>query len=170
MKRMMTVIFLGLMLAGCGGVEYMVKQDKPLDVRTVKPQPGKAAVLITRNTTYGGAVEFAAYLDRKRIGSTKWKMCFYKDDIEPGQHYISSYSGNLDTVLMNLEADKIYYLTHDARPGFSRAAVSTGVTTLDVVLRENEEGCNYYVYDTKNPGEDLSDQDWENAKKNARRP
>lgn len=170
MKRKIMGLFLVLMLAGCGGLGHMTKQDKPLDVKTVKPQPGKAAVLITRNTSFGGAIEFAAYLDRKMIGITRGKSCFYKDNIEPGQHYISAYSENLDTLLMNLEADKTYYLTHDPRMGFWKAAVSTGVTTLDVVVRENQEGCNHYIYDTKNPGEDLSEKEWETAQKNARKP
>jgi hypothetical protein len=158
-------------MAGCaGGPGHMVKQDKPLNVREVKPQPGKVAVIVTRNTTFGGAVEFSAYLNQKMIGVTRWKSCFYKDDIQPGSQYISAYGENLDTLLMNLEPDTTYYLTHDPRMGFWKAAVSTGVTTVDVVALENEGGCNHYVYDTKNPGEDLSAEDWIYAKTNARKP
>jgi hypothetical protein len=171
MKRVVAAVFLGAMLAGCaGGPGHMVKQERVLDVREVKPQPGKAAVLVTRNTNFGGAVEFSAYLDQKIIGVTRFKSCFYKDDIEPGSHYISAYGENLDTLLMDLAPDKTYYLTHDPRMGFWKAAVSIGVTTVDTVAQENVAGCNYYIYDTTNAGEDLSEKDWAYAKNNARKP
>jgi hypothetical protein len=171
MKRTVLAFVLGVILAGCAsGPGHMVKQEKLLDVRTVKPQPGKAAVLVTRNTNFGGAVEFPTYLEQKMFGVSRFKSCFYKDDVEPGQHYISSYGENLDTLLMDLAPDTTYYLTHDPRMGFWKAAVSTGVTTLDVVAKENEEGCNFYVYDTKNPGEDLTADDWTYAKTHFRKP
>ena len=158
-------------MAGCDGRPgHMVKQDKLLDVREVKPQPGMAAVVVTRNTNFGGAVEFAAYLNQKMFGVTRWKSCFYKDDIQPGSHYISAYGENLDSLLMDLAPDKTYYLTHDPRMGFWKAAVSIGVTTVDVATQENEGGCNHYVYDSKNPGDDLSEKDWDYAKSNARKP
>jgi hypothetical protein len=71
---------------------------------------------------------------------------------------------------MDLAPDQTYYLTHDPRMGFWKAAVSTGVTTVDTVAQDNEGGCNHYVYDTKNAGEDLSADDWTYAKTNARKP
>ena len=169
MKRMIAAVFLGAMLTGCG-VSHMVKQENPLDVRQVKPKPGKAAVLVTRNTSFGGGVEFQAYLERKMFGVSKGKSCFYRDDFQPGSYLISAYGENLDTVLMDLAPDQTYYLTHDPRMGFWKAAVSTGVTTLDVVAKENEDGCNHYVYDVNNPGEDLSESDWTYAQSHARKP
>jgi hypothetical protein len=169
MKRLVAAVLMGGLLTGCG-VSHMVKQDKPLDVRQVKPQSGKAAILVTRNTSFGGGVEFPAYLERKMIGVSKGKSCFYKDDIQPGSYLLSSYGENLDTVQMDLAAGQTYYITHDVRMGFWKAAVSTGVTTLDVVAAENEGGCNYYIYDAKNPGEDLSESDWKYAKEHVRKP
>ena len=170
MKRITLFVLLGAVLAGCSGPSHMVKQENPLDVRVVKPQPGKAAILVTRNTSFGGAVEFWAYLDQRLIGVSKGKSCFYKDDIQPGPHYISAYGENLDTVLMELSPDTTYYLTHDPRMGAWKAAVSIGVATLDIVAHENENGCNYYVYDSANPGKDLSAEEWNDAKLNARKP
>lgn len=171
MKRMAVAVFMGALLAGCAsGPGHMVKQEKPLDVRSVKAQPGKAAVLVTRNTNFGGAIEFPTYLEQEMFGVSRFKSCFYKDDIEPGKHYISAYGENLDTVLLDLAPDTTYYLTHDPRMGFWKTAVSIGVTSLDVVAQENEGGCNHYVYDTKDPGEGLSVDDWSYAQTNARKP
>lgn len=171
MKRLALVVILGAMLAGCAsGPGYMVKQDRPLEVSSVKPQPGKAAVLITRNTNFGGAVEFYTYLDGKIFGVSRFKSCFYKDDIEPGQHYLSAYAENLDTLLLDFAPGKTYYITHDPRMGFWKAAVSLGVANLETVANENVGGCNHYIQDAKNPGENLNETDWKYAKENARRP
>src|SRR5512147_435903 len=75
--------------AFAGGPHFMKeKQGTKADstyVRAVKPEPGKAALVVGR-TTGGGfaAPTFDTYLDKKMIGATKGQGCFVKADLAPG--------------------------------------------------------------------------------------
>jgi hypothetical protein len=167
---MIWILILCAVIGGCGGPSHMIRQDKTLDVREVKPLPGKSAIVVARMTKFGGAVEFEAYLDKKMFGVTKGLSCFMKNDVEPGLHYISARGENLDTLMMTLDPDKTYYVQHDVRMGFWKAAVSSGVSSAQQMGADTEGACNYYLYDTANPGPDMSEEDWTYARANARKP
>jgi hypothetical protein len=159
MKKMfvwvMYVLFV-VSLWGCSGPGHMVeKSDKP-DIMTVKPDPGKSAIVIARTTNFGGAIEFDTYLDEKMIGVTKKKSYFIKKDVEPGKHYLSTKAENWDAYLINFEKDKVYYFQHEVRMGVWKARVNFVQTEPKKLMDEMEGDCTYYEYNPKDPGENLS--------------
>ena len=75
-----------LLVSACGGApgHMLFKDDPTINVFRIRPEKGKAAIVVARTTSYGGAVEFDTYLDKKMIGVTKGKSYFIKTDVAPG--------------------------------------------------------------------------------------
>ena len=94
-QSIIAILPLVMLLAACSP-SNMVKKDERLDIRTVKPEQGKAALVVARTTSFGGAINFFTYLDKKSIGVTRGKGCFIKKDIEPGQQYLIARTESLD--------------------------------------------------------------------------
>jgi len=150
---------LGLFIAGCSP-SHMVKKDARPDITAVNPIPGKSALVIARTTSFGGAIEFDTFLDRQMIGVTKGKSYFIKKDIEPGPHYLSSRAENLTSIILNFEPDKTYYYQHEVRMGIWRARVEMVPESPGHIKSEMSDSCTYYEYDVKDPGQDLSDEEY----------
>jgi starvation-inducible outer membrane lipoprotein len=68
-KRTWLVIPFILMLTGCAPAHMVLKQDN-FDIKTVKPSDGKAALVIARTTSFGGAINFHTYIEQNIIGVT----------------------------------------------------------------------------------------------------
>ena len=161
-KLLFLIVFLlPVLLISCGGPKHMITMDtKP----TIAPKAGNAVLVIARTTSMAFGVTIENYLDKKLIGQTKGKSYFITD-IAPGQHYVMGHAENWSTAKINFEAGKIYFLNQDIRMGVWMAR--TGFTALaanEAAQQLNESGIEYRVYDTKNPGEDMSDKDFTDAK------
>jgi hypothetical protein len=150
---------LPFILSACGGI-HMVKQDikAPLAVK-----PGKAVLVIMRTGSFYGDTDIKNYLDGKYIGGDK-DNCYFMTDVKPGTHYLTADGGNKDTVRMKFEARRIYFLRQGVAPGVFRSFTQYYSMTLKDALHE-AEAIDYMVYDTKNPGNDLSQEDYEKEKK-----
>jgi hypothetical protein len=149
---------LTLMLSACG--IHMVKQDvkPPLAVK-----PGKAVLVIMRTASFYGDSDIKNYLDGKYIGGNK-DNCYFTTDVKPGTHYLTADGGNKDTVRMNFEAGRIYFLRQGVVPGVIRSFTRYMPMTLQDALHE-AQAIDYTVYDTQHPGDDLSQKDYEAEKK-----
>jgi hypothetical protein len=147
---------LTLILNACG--IHMVKQDikPPLAVK-----PGKAVLVIMRTGSFYGDTDIKNYLDGKYIGGTK-DNCYFTTDVRTGPHYVTADGGNKDTVRMNFEAGRIYFLRQGVAPGVFRSFTQYFPMTLQEALHE-AQAIDYVVYDSR--GNDLSQKDYEQEKK-----
>lgn len=136
-----------------------------LDIKTVKPEKGMAALVITRTTVNGFGSSFDTYLDKKMIGVTRGRGYFITKNIQPGKHYVISDAENFDTVLLNFEPDRVYYLHQTPRPGWLKVRVSMYIQDPEITMNDMSDSCELIEYDSTNPGDDLTDDDFNKAVK-----
>jgi hypothetical protein len=150
---------LTIILSSCGGI-HMIKEDikSPLAVKH-----GKAVLVIMRTASFYGDTSIKNYLDGKYIGGNK-DNCYFMTDVKPGVHYVTADGGNKDTVRMNFEAGRIYFLRQGVVPGVFRSFTQYFPMTLQDALHE-AQAIDYIVYDAQHPGNDLSQKDYEAEKK-----
>jgi hypothetical protein len=151
-----------LVLTSCViGTDRMIGQEvKP----PIAPKADKAVLVIVRTTSMGFGVVIDNYIDGKMIGQTRGKSYFISN-VKPGRHYLMAHAENIAVARLNFEAGRMYFFDQGIYPGFWKAR--TGLTPLaakDALVQINESGCDYRIYDTKNPGEDLSAKDYQEAK------
>lgn len=150
-------------ISGCASTapRYMSFKEGPApDLRSVKPDSGKAALVVARTTKLGGLIEFDTYLDKKMIGVTQWKSYFIKTDVAPGTHYVISRAERMEPVKIDFEPGRVYYVHQSPRMGVWRARVSIALETPEQVLATFDGGCRYIVCDPQQAGPDLSDEDF----------
>ena len=136
-----------LVFGGCAPYvpQYMaLNEQHPM----IKPESGKAALVICRQETsafaYGSAADVNVFLDNEFIGQTTVYSYFVKQ-VEPGTHYVLSYAlviaqaAPISTVRFDFETGKTYYLMHDVRSppmAFTTFTTTTPVAPGDVNLNE----------------------------------
>ena len=145
-------------LIGCAP-RYMVSKNPCIDVRGVVPSQGKAVLVIGRTTTFGGGVNIENYLDKKFIGTTKGRS-FFVSSVEPGLHHVTARAENTETVLLNFEPDKTYYLLNAIRMGVIFARTKYYLMNAQEFYNDMDGTCNFYEADKSSPGADLSDEEF----------
>ena len=145
-------------LSGCGP-RHMVAKDPCPDVRGVVAPKGKAALVVGRTTIFGGGVNIENYLDKKFIGTTKGHS-FFISPVEPGLHYVTARAENFDSVLLNFEPDKTYYLQNEIRMGVLFARTKYEVVDAQHLFNDMDGKCNYYEADPSSLGDDLSEDEF----------
>ena len=160
MKRFLLLLPLLLLLTACSGPSYMIQKDDKQDIRAIKPVPGKAGLVVARTTTLGFAIEFDTFLDRKMIGVTKGRGYFVKRDVEPGLHYFISRAETHEAGKILFEPDTMYYIHQKPRMGVWRARITLTPLTPEAMVQEMDDSCRLLEYDEKNPGADLTEQDF----------
>lgn len=159
----LSLFFVVMLLAACSPA-HMVKKDGRLDIRTITPDPGKSALVIARTTSFGGGVNFFTYIDRKFIGVTRGQSCFVKKDITPGLQYLIARTESLETGKLQFEPDTVYYVQQSPRIGWVVARVTLTPVTRDHLFSEiGEDGCEEYQIDPKDPAEDLTEHEYQEA-------
>lgn len=158
-----------LLTSACTPPRHMLVKDNAIDIRSIKPESGKSALVVARTTSFGGAIEFDTYLDKKMIGVTQRKGYFAKTDVLPGTHYVISKAENMEPIKILFEADRLYYLQQIPRMGMWRARVSVAPVTPEELLTTLDDGCKYMEYNQNDPGDDLSDEDYNEAVKDYER-
>ena len=72
---------------------------------------------------------------------------------------------NVAAARINFEAGRIYFLNQNIYPGFWNMRTGFSTMTKEDALKEiNESGCDYRVYNTKNPGPDMEVKDYNETK------
>lgn len=164
--QVLFVVILTVMLSACAASaprHMAFKDDAAINIFKIKPEVGKAALVVARTVSFGGAIEFDTYLDKKMIGVTQWKSHFIKTDVTPGVHYVISKAENYEPVKLNFEANHVYYLLQVPRLGVWRARISVAPIMPEQLSSTFDTSCRLVVYDPKKPGEDLSDDDYNGA-------
>jgi hypothetical protein len=147
-----------LFLSACGPKLHMIaKEGKP----SITAKSGKAVLVIIRTTSFGWGAIVDNYLDGKMIGQTEGKV-FFVTEVTPGQHYLISHADNTDTARLNFEAGKIYILQQGIYPGW-RVTTRYSPMTTEEFQNEVQEAV-FRIYDTANPGQDMSPKDFKEAK------
>jgi hypothetical protein len=152
-----------LLVSACGAPKHMLFKDDPaINVFNIKPEKGKSALVVVRTARHNDAV-FFTYLDKKMIGVTDGRYYFVKTDVAPGVHYVITTATNVEPVKIKFEPNRVYYI-HE-RPWqeilftFARVAL---VTPTDLSTSFDSD-CRLVVYDNHNPGDDMSDKDYQKA-------
>jgi hypothetical protein len=154
-----------LLVSACGGApgHMLFKDDPTINVFRIRPEKGKAAIVVARTTSYGGAVEFDTYLDKKMIGVTKGKSYFIKTDVAPGVHYVITKAENAEPVKINFSSKRVYYIQEIPRMGVWKARVSVALVSPKELSTSFDTSCRLVIYDVNNPGDDMSDKDYQEA-------
>lgn len=144
-----------LLAASCGDFGMIQQEQRP----EVKAPRDKALLVIIRATSFGGGIIVDNYLDGKLIGRTKRKT-FFLTKVDPGTHYVMSQAENVGCARFDFEAGKVYYLTQAIYPGIMKAR--TGFVAIDPEQAEKDiQECDFYVYDSANPGENMDPEDYD---------
>jgi len=152
-----------LMLTACTPAHMVLKQDN-FDIKTVKPIDGKAALVIARTTSFGGAINFHTYIEQNIIGVTKGKSCIVKNDIEPGVKYLIARTESLEEAKINFEPDHIYYVQESPRMGWWVARVTFSPMSQEQLLSEiGSNGCTLYEMDIKDMADNLTNDEYKEA-------
>ncbi len=137
--------------------QMIAKETKP----ALATKADKAVLLIIRTTSFGWGGVVDNYLDGKMIGQTQGKM-YFLTDVTPGLHYVISHADNTDTARIKFEAGRIYFLQQGIYPGWN-ITTRFSPMTLEEAQKEIKEAI-FVVYDTANPGKDMSEKDFKKAK------
>jgi len=173
---LMIAILLVVSACGAGGVlkEHMLfKDDQAINVFNIKPAKDKAALVVARTIIYAAKFgELETYLDKRMIGFTQGKSYFVTYNVAPGYHYVimrmkkqAEGKRYAITLKMNFIANRVYYIKD-----INLTMNTTGQGTYDYQFVSPEElrsgidnECRWVVYDTSNPGDDMSDADYRDA-------
>lgn len=162
-KRLWLLMPFILMVTACSPAHMVLKQEN-FDIKTVKPAEGKAALVIARTTSFGGAINFHTYIEQKIIGVTKGKSCIVKNDIEPGVKYLIARTESLEEAKINFKPDHIYYVQQSPRMGWLVARVSMTPMSQEQLLSEiGSDGCSLYEMDINDMADDLSNDEYKEA-------
>lgn len=167
MKRfivgVMVVVALAFISACTPPRHMLVREGATLDIRNIKPENGKAALVVARTTIFGGAIEFDTYLDKKMIGVTQRKGFFVKSDVMPGTRYVISRAENMEPIKIIFEQDRVYYLQQIPRMGVWKARVSVAPLTPEELMTTMDADCKLMEYNPNDPGDELSDEEYNEA-------
>ncbi|MEB3735250.1 DUF2846 domain-containing protein [Halopseudomonas pachastrellae] len=84
--------------------------------------PDYAQVYVYRNETFGAALSMPVSVDGRQAGTTGAKS-FFRFQLEPGQHTISSQNG-ASSLLLNTEANRNYFVWQEVKWAWSPVAPS----------------------------------------------
>src|SRR3954470_20902740 len=116
--RLLASASLFLVLAGCGGIRFMAKDDGA--PRTAPAD--KALVNFVRPSNWGGGEDLPIFDGRKLIGNVEGKMIFpYL--ATPGEHWFIANKGHVSVVKADLKAGQVYDIAVDIAPGAFSANV-----------------------------------------------
>ncbi len=136
--RLSALALAPLAIASCGGF-YMLESEPPGEI---KPQDGKAALVIYRGTSYGAAMRIDNYLDGTFIGQTKGKSYFITP-VDPGEHIVLADAENNACAKITFEEGKTYYLLQAIYPGIMAARTGFSASNPDK-FADDYKSLDYY--------------------------
>mgnify|MGYP001032684962 CR=1 FL=1 len=109
------LLLLAISLVGCASVP-MGSSTQDAALKKFMPASNQAGIYVYRNENFGAAVKMDVKVDDALLGQTVAKTFLYKE-VLPGNHRIASISENTDTVEINAEAGKLYYIWQEVKMG-----------------------------------------------------
>lgn len=80
----------------------------------------KSRIYLYRNEIYGSRVPMTVTLDGKVSGQTS-ALTYFMWEVDPGIHEIASHAENVDTLKLNTEVGKTYFVWQEVKTGFWKA-------------------------------------------------
>ena len=116
MKTKVALAFtLALALSACASVP-MASLEGDNQAKSFKAAPGKAAIYLYRNESFGGAVRMPVAVNGKLAGQTGPKTYFLWE-VEPGAYELSSIGEDTSTLKLNAIAGKLYFIWQEMKMG-----------------------------------------------------
>jgi hypothetical protein len=81
--------------------------------------------------------------------------------------YVISWGENGEAVKVDFKGDAVYFLQHNVSMGVWKARVVMEALNAKRLDSGDLEGCTYYLYDPKQKGEDLTDEEFKDVIKGA---
>jgi len=159
-RKAVIAIYCSIILSGCS-LNNMVQMDACPDVRGIAPPAGKAALVIAQtmseeNYDFEDNPYIDNYLDGKFIGTLR-KYGFFVTTVEPGRHYIVANSEGFETILLNFEPGRTYYLEQEKRIGYALPRTTYIRVKADRLHNDLKGKGTCYQPDVLNPGRDLDE-------------
>jgi len=157
-SRLILLAFLALPLVACGQSHMIMKDQKP----AISAGSG-ATLVIIRTTSFGYGVTIENFLDGKFFGETRGR-CYFLSDVPLGEHNVLGRAENVALARLNFEPGHIYFLSQGIYPGIWKARTGFSPLSAADAKKEMADGnCDYRVYDTVHPGEDMKADDYKEA-------
>ncbi len=86
------------------------------DLKNMMPPEGKALVYIIRPQIQGSLVVFKNYINERYIGATKGRKFLY-EILEPGMYTITSKAEKYNSLELEAEPNKIYFIKQNLKMG-----------------------------------------------------
>ena len=106
------VIFL---LIGCASVP-MAPMDIDAKAKEFSPEPNKASLYVYRNENFGAAIPMTVSVNGKTLGQTA-AQTYFRLNIMPGQYTVESYTENVSSLPLSVEAGKNYFVWQEVKMG-----------------------------------------------------
>lgn len=114
------------LVSGCAGVP-MATPEADSAAKQFRPDPGKAALYIYRNETFGAALKMAVVLDDQPLGETASKTYFYRQ-VSPGRHVVTAKTEGNSSVTIDAQPGQTYFVWQEVKMG-----MMSGKSELHVV-------------------------------------
>ena len=108
-------VVVGLLVSGCASVP-MAPTPADTEAKTFVVKPDKASIYLYRNETFGGAIAMTVTLDGKVAGRTG-PQTYFLWEVDPGPHEVASHAENVETLKLDTEAGKAYYVWQEVKMG-----------------------------------------------------
>lgn len=143
MKKLMYVtVLIGVLglLSACGTSRAVLPSDVSNRAMSIQPVEDKALLYIYRSSQLGWAVGMRIDLDQVQQTSLYGRH-FYLCALPPGSYHLKAYAENRDTMTVNVEAGKRYYVEVTPRMGIFLARCKLHAVDEDEG-REKVKKCN----------------------------
>jgi hypothetical protein len=104
-----------IFLGGCASVP-MADPAQDAALKTFTAKPGKSAIYVYRNETFGAAIKMTVLLDGKLMGDTASKTYLYAE-VDPGKHQLISKTENDSVLDLDTVAGQVYYVWQEVKMG-----------------------------------------------------
>lgn len=117
MKRLslLSIAIIYGFLSGCASVP-MASLEMDAEAKQFLVPPGKSSIYLYRNETMGGAITMPVALDGRVAGKSGPKT-YFKWDVTPGEHEITSLTENTSKITIDAIAGKIHYIWQEVKMG-----------------------------------------------------
>lgn len=109
-----TVVIIFLLI-GCASVP-MAPMDIDAKAKEFSPEPNKASLYVYRNESFGAAIPMTVSINGKTLGQTA-AQTYFRLNIMPGKYTVESYTENVSSLPLSVEAGKNYFVWQEVKMG-----------------------------------------------------
>lgn len=137
----LTIVLISVMVFGCATMNAVEEMPAEIDakVKNMQPPSGKSIVYVVRPTFLGKPFGGNITANDEFVGITQGGMYVYAI-LPPGEYKFKVTGQDTDSdIVVNLEADKIYYIHQGVYPGLFRGITSLTLLNQDDGRKELQE-------------------------------